>query len=84
MHFEIRRPKHSDDPTEDEERRLEEEPPADTTKDNKHGDKEIVGYWEDGLAIYADGTREEKPVEDEEEMEHRKLLEAQSPDLDKE
>ena len=28
-----------------------------------HGGKEIVGYWEDGLAIYADGTREEKQEE---------------------
>jgi len=28
--------------------------------DRRHGGKEIVGYWEDGLAIYADGTREEK------------------------
>mmetsp|Transcript_13615 Transcript_13615/g.29620 ORF Transcript_13615/g.29620 Transcript_13615/m.29620 type:complete len:1155 (-) Transcript_13615:134-3598(-) len=27
--------------------------------DDRHGGKEIVGYWEDGLAIYADGTREE-------------------------
>ena len=27
---------------------------------DKHGGKEIVGYWEDGLAIYADGTREER------------------------
>ncbi|KAL7537615.1 hypothetical protein ACHAXR_007963, partial [Thalassiosira sp. AJA248-18] len=27
---------------------------------DRHGGKEIVGYWEDGLAIYADGTREEK------------------------
>ena len=30
------------------------------TAHDKHGGKEIVGYWEDGLAIYADGTREEK------------------------
>ena len=27
---------------------------------DRHGGKEVVGYWEDGLAIYADGTREEK------------------------
>ena len=27
---------------------------------DRHGGKEIVGYWEDGLAIYADGTREER------------------------
>ena len=27
---------------------------------DRHGGKEVVGYWEDGLAIYADGTREER------------------------
>ena len=37
----------------------EEEPEADAEED-RHGGKEIVGYWEDGLAIYADGTREER------------------------
>jgi mannosyl-oligosaccharide alpha-1,3-glucosidase len=45
----------------------EEEDTVGTTK--KH-DKEVVGYWEDGLAIYADGTREERtaePAETEEE-----------------
>jgi mannosyl-oligosaccharide alpha-1,3-glucosidase len=48
-------------------------------------EKDIVGYWEDGLAIYADGTREqpkEKPEEDiggDEEGggEHRKLSESE-------
>ncbi len=30
---------------------------------DRHGGKEIVGYWEDGLAIYADGTREERKEE---------------------
>lgn len=29
-------------------------------EEDRHGGKEIVGYWEDGLAIYADGTREER------------------------
>lgn len=33
-------------------------------KVDKHGGKEVVGYWEDGLAIYADGTREEKKETD--------------------
>jgi mannosyl-oligosaccharide alpha-1,3-glucosidase len=33
------------------------------TTTTKHHDKEVVGYWEDGLAIYADGTREERTVE---------------------
>lgn len=28
--------------------------------EDRHGGKEITGYWEDGLAIYADGTREEQ------------------------
>ena len=27
---------------------------------DKHQGKKIVGYWEDGLAIYEDGSREEK------------------------
>ena len=34
---------------------------------NRHGDKEIVGYWEDGLAIYADGSREERRAEPEQD-----------------
>lgn len=33
----------------------------------RHGGKEVVGYWEDGLAIYADGSREERKVAAEEE-----------------
>ena len=70
-------------PDEDEEGGEEENKAADEPED-KHGGKEIVGYWEDGLAIYADGTREERPVQDEAEVEHRKLLEEQSPDLDRE
>ena len=70
-------------PEDDEEDGEEDKGPVDEPED-KHGGKEIVGYWEDGLAIYADGTREERPVEDEAEAEHRKLLEEQSPDLDRE
>ena len=31
---------------------------------DKHGGKKVVGYWEDGLAIYEDGSREEKEVEE--------------------
>jgi Glycosyl hydrolases family 31/Galactose mutarotase-like len=40
-----------------------ERPPSSipTTEPTTTADKEIVGYWEDGLAIYADGTREEHP-----------------------
>ena len=70
-------------PDEDEEGGEEENKAADEPED-KHGGKEIVGYWEDGLAIYADGTREERPAQDEAEVEHRKPLEEQSPDLDRE
>ncbi len=33
---------------------------AEVEEEDRHGGKEIVGYWEDGLAIYADGTREER------------------------
>jgi len=41
----------------EERRRLAEDGEGD--KADRHGGKEIVGYWENGLAIYADGTREE-------------------------
>jgi len=42
-------------------------PQIDASKEDsdRHGDKEVVGYWEDGLAIYADGSREERRVEPE-------------------
>ena len=43
-----------DDEEEDKEERQKEQ------EDDRHGGKEIVGYWEDGLAIYADGTREQR------------------------
>lgn len=56
MHFEVRR-NQFDDFDLDTETESEEEKKDET---EKHGGKEIVGYWEDGLAIYADGTREEK------------------------
>ena len=75
MHFEVRQLKHGDG--KDYETELNEEQKDEDPVENE---KEIVGYWEDGLAIYADGTREEKkaPVEDEA---HRQLTEAE---LDKE
>jgi len=38
----------------------EEEEEGENEEEDRHGGKEIVGYWEDGLAIYADGTREER------------------------
>ena len=69
-HFEVRRDKDcgSNNVVANKEKRklTEKEEEVD-----RHGGKEIVGYWEDGLAIYADGTREEKQeegeVEDEDE-----------------
>jgi alpha 1,3-glucosidase len=76
-HFEIRRLK--------ENAASDEASEADEGDDKQDGadsenkpEKEIVGYWEDGLAIYADGTREERKVE---EDDHRKLSEV---DLDRE
>lgn len=55
-------------------------PATEKPVEEKKHDKEVVGYWEDGLAIYADGTREEKkdPVEDEVDGNHRKLSEEES------
>jgi alpha 1,3-glucosidase len=68
-HFEIRRSKEADasnsaedDPSDEEAGEEGEEKP----------EKEIVGYWEDGLAIYADGTREERETT---EDDHRQLTE---------
>jgi mannosyl-oligosaccharide alpha-1,3-glucosidase len=83
MHFEIRRwksaqqqPQQNDGETvlvhEDDDQDAPKSSASDTGK-------EIVGYWEDGLAIYADGTREEKTQEaatpyKEENHIHRQLL----------
>ena len=79
MHFEIRRSKE-----EEAQQSAETAPDIVDEKNEELGEekpeKEIVGYWEDGLAIYADGTREEKPQEEqpetEEEIKHRQLTEA--------
>lgn len=73
MHFEIRR-------TKDQQAGKVEEKAAEETEDGKKEEKEIVGYWEDGLAIYADGTREEKKTVEED---HRKLSEVDAEELDK-
>ena len=72
-HFEVRRNKECSDggsSTEDAKRKLtefdvdlgddEKNDEDDEEGKDRHGGKEIVGYWEDGLAIYSDGTREEK------------------------
>jgi len=73
MHFEVRRFKDKEDPSANEEEAAAEEEEEQTGEE-----KEIVGYWEDGLAIYADGTREEKKTVDSDEEEgHRKLTEAE-------
>ena len=68
-HFEIRRSKECEGGdggkrklTENKSNDFDVELPGGNTAeevDDRHGGKEIVGYWEDGLAIYADGTREE-------------------------
>jgi alpha 1,3-glucosidase len=76
MHFETRR--HKDGASEPD--TTSEEAETSNDADGKKSDKEIVGYWEDGLAIYADGTREERQEMIESE-EHRKLSEQ---DLDRE
>ena len=53
LNFEIRRFREA------EQRKLSENEQPKPSEEGKP-EKEIVGYWEDGLAIYADGTREEK------------------------
>lgn len=50
--------------------------------EDRHKGKKVVGYWEDGLAIYEDGTREEKPSAEEEAAEQRRLQEAAVADDD--
>lgn len=70
MHFEVRRPKDGEAAKEEEEVAPEEE-----EQTEEKPEKEIVGYWEDGLAIYADGTREERKEVKEEE--HRHLTESE-------
>eukprot|EP00538_Stauroneis_constricta_P000311 CAMPEP_0119563220 /NCGR_PEP_ID=MMETSP1352-20130426/22738_1 /TAXON_ID=265584 /ORGANISM="Stauroneis constricta, Strain CCMP1120" /LENGTH=1054 /DNA_ID=CAMNT_0007611769 /DNA_START=78 /DNA_END=3242 /DNA_ORIENTATION=- len=73
FHFEIRRHKDDDGSGNEIEEPEEEKEAADQYGDTP--EKEIVGYWEDGLAIYADGTREERKVEETDT--HRKLTEDQ-------
>lgn len=81
MHFEIRRSRSNDDAA----AALLPKDEAEKQEQHDEDEKEIVGYWEDGLAIYSDGTREErkevKEGEGEEEpadiakANHRRLLE---------
>lgn len=72
MHFEIRRNKDNTAGKPEDNAAAEE--------GDKKEEKEIVGYWEDGLAIYADGTREEKKQVEED---HRRLSEEDHEELDK-
>ena len=80
-HFEIRRKKENSnsspddlasnsDAGDDELREMA----ADKNDKKVESEKEIVGYWEDGLAIYADGTREERKEENP-ASNHRQLSE---------
>jgi len=74
MHFEARRlkeeqqqqQKSDNDPASHENGNSDQvhEHEHERDEEDKHGGKEVVGYWEDGLAIYADGTREEKDTVD--------------------
>lgn len=76
MHFEVRRPKNGEpsEQVKEEEEDASEETEGEEKVEEKP-EKEIVGYWEDGLAIYADGTREEhKEIKEEE---HRHLTESE-------
>lgn len=80
MHFEVRRSKH------DREMKKGEAKKGESNEEETKHEKKIVGYWEDGLAIYEDGTREEmkedKAEKDleadhvEEDGDHRQLSEA--------
>lgn len=79
-HFEIRRKKDEADGKADENENLDDLLDEVSNEDEEKPEKEIVGYWEDGLAIYADGTREERK-EESHETDHRKLSELE---LDKE
>jgi alpha 1,3-glucosidase len=73
-HFEIRRDKDAAEPTSNSAEDEKSEDNAEDQTKEETSEKEIVGYWEDGLAIYADGTREERKVEEED---HRKLTEVE-------
>jgi len=87
MHFEIRRNKEDEQKLNDnhdisnESEQQEGNDAVDTNlqeeeeeEEDRHGGKEIVGYWEDGLAIYADGTREEKKEFDLEDLSSNSIL----------
>jgi len=81
-HFEIRRNKDEsnknfNDPNsggDNDDEKLNDMVTEEENKDGVQPEKEIVGYWEDGLAIYADGTREERKEENQ-AQDHRQLNE---------
>jgi alpha 1,3-glucosidase len=75
MHFEVRKLKQQQGETV----QVKAADEASDKEVQQQHDKKIVGYWEDGLAIYEDGTREEKKDAQEQhdgEAEHRQLSEA--------
>jgi alpha 1,3-glucosidase len=75
-HFEVRRDRDCEEGSSSNEKKVEKRKllPTEEEEIDRHGGKEIVGYWEDGLAIYADGTREEKKLEEEEETEEEEVV----------
>jgi len=80
-HFEIRRKKEDPDSSPDDPRSNRntgdkdlDDMVTDQNGKNVQHEKEIVGYWEDGLAIYADGTREQRN-EKNQASDHRQLSE---------
>lgn len=91
MSFEVRRWKENDkpDPTAaaNKSEEEEDEQSSEIKEEDRKSEKEIVGYWEDGLAIYADGTREEKKLSndgnDGDGSGHRKLSEEEMEGLDR-
>ena len=82
MHFEVRREKQEAETIQEEKEEKDKEQETQEEKpdaEHKPEKKEIVGYWEDGLAICSDGTREERKEED-----HRQLTEEELTKLDRE
>eukprot|EP00532_Pseudo-nitzschia_australis_P006927 CAMPEP_0168165410 /NCGR_PEP_ID=MMETSP0139_2-20121125/1474_1 /TAXON_ID=44445 /ORGANISM="Pseudo-nitzschia australis, Strain 10249 10 AB" /LENGTH=1079 /DNA_ID=CAMNT_0008082529 /DNA_START=8 /DNA_END=3244 /DNA_ORIENTATION=+ len=73
-HFEIRRNKDETNSNLDGTENLDDMVAEENNEDVEQPEKEIVGYWEDGLAIYADGTREERK-EKKQATDHRQLSE---------
>ena len=83
MHFEVRRFQNGKASSSSDKSETEgDKSPEEAAKEvETKPEKEIVGYWEDGLAIYADGTREERKedttTKQQEEVDHRQLSQAE-------